>query len=265
MTLKNSASITVITVVYNDVANLDRTIKSVLEQTYPHVEYIIIDGGSTDGSVEVIRQYESKLAGWVSEKDKGIYDAMNKGLRMATGQWVNFMNSGDVFANNGVLEVLFGEAAAFYPNTVVVYGDVEADYGGFHRLVKASTTSKSTWRKLPFCHQSTFTALPAIQERGFDTNYRLAADFDFFYEQLKVNQGLSYYKPVPVAVISVNGVSDMQRLKVVREYENVVSKHRNGVSHRVYYYFYGLNLKIRLVIKRLLGKNMTNFIIRRSS
>ena len=95
--------ITVVTVVYNDVKHIEDTILSVVNQTYPNIEYIIIDGGSTDGTVDIIKKYADHIAYWVSEPDKGIYDAMNKGLKKATGEWVNFMNSGDCFAQSKTL------------------------------------------------------------------------------------------------------------------------------------------------------------------
>lgn len=89
--------ITVITVVLNGEGHLEETMQSVLNQTYPNVEYIIVDGGSTDGTLDIIRKYGDRIDYWVSEKDKGIYDAMNKGIKVALGSWINFMNGGTVF------------------------------------------------------------------------------------------------------------------------------------------------------------------------
>jgi glycosyltransferase involved in cell wall biosynthesis len=100
-------TISIITVVYNDVRNRERTIQSVLSQTFTNIEYIIIDGESTDGTIDVIKKYESKIDYICSEKDNGIYDAMNKGIRHASGKWLNFMNSGDIFVNENVLSNIF--------------------------------------------------------------------------------------------------------------------------------------------------------------
>ena len=85
--------ITVVTICYNAVDTIEETIKSVIEQTYPNIEYIVIDGGSKDGTVDIIKKYQDKISYWVSEPDRGIYDAMNKGTMKANGRWINFMNS----------------------------------------------------------------------------------------------------------------------------------------------------------------------------
>jgi glycosyltransferase involved in cell wall biosynthesis len=100
----NNPLISIITVVYNGVSTLEQTILIVINQTYKNIEYIIIDGGSIDGTVDIIKKYEDKLAYWVSEPDKGIYDAMNKGIDKATGEWINFMNAGDCFNFYNILE-----------------------------------------------------------------------------------------------------------------------------------------------------------------
>ena len=98
------SKVTVITVVFNDVFNIKKTIDSVLSQTYTNLEYIIIDGGSSDGTIELISEYEGKIDVIISEKDNGIYDAMNKGIKKSTGYWLNFMNCGDVFYDSDVVE-----------------------------------------------------------------------------------------------------------------------------------------------------------------
>ena len=119
--------ISVVTVCYNSVNTIEETMLSVLNQTYPDIEYIIIDGGSTDGTVDIIRKYAARLGYWISEPDKGIYDAMNKGIAAATGDYINFMNSGDMFASNDVLSS-FKNFVSDDPE--IVYGDVKLSYKG---------------------------------------------------------------------------------------------------------------------------------------
>ncbi len=113
--------VTIITVVFNDVFGIEKTILSVISQTFSNFEYIIIDGGSTDGTTEVIKKYESRLSYWISEKDYGIYDAMNKGIVQGNGKWVNFMNSGDTFYSNSVLENVFSNEPIF-KDKALIYG-----------------------------------------------------------------------------------------------------------------------------------------------
>ena len=99
--------VSIVTVVFNGEKYLEQTIQSVINQTYDNVEYIIIDGGSTDGTVDIIKNYEDRIDYWISEKDKGIYDAMNKGINLASGEWINFMNAGDIFYDEKVLNTIY--------------------------------------------------------------------------------------------------------------------------------------------------------------
>lgn len=119
--MKNNPLISVVTVSYNAVSTIEQTILSVINQTYPHIEYIIIDGGSTDGTVDIIKKYADKIAYWVSEPDKGIYDAMNKGIKVATGEWINFMNSGDCLYRNDTIEKILNKSSTTN-NVSIIYG-----------------------------------------------------------------------------------------------------------------------------------------------
>ena len=149
---RNNPLISVVTVSYNAVSVIEQTIFSVINQTYPNVEYIIIDGGSTDGTVDIIKKYADKITYWVSEPDKGIYDAMNKGIELATGEWINFMNAGDSFYSFSILELIFGQT--IFSNDII-YGDtlfLAPNLEYVRKTLPLDTIS----RCMPFGHQSTF-------------------------------------------------------------------------------------------------------------
>ena len=153
--------ISVVTVCFNSVSTLERTMLSVLNQTYPNIEYIIIDGGSTDGTVDIIKKYVDKLAYWVSEPDKGVYDAMNKGVLLATGDYTIFMNSGDRFYNNDVLAKF---SCVEFMDADLIYGPVYTEKKDGYYLWEADAVFLKTdnKRKLVFgaqgiCHQGLFS------------------------------------------------------------------------------------------------------------
>lgn len=176
----NQPKISVITVVRNDVSHIEQTMLSVLNQTYPNVEYIVIDGGSTDGTVDIIKKYAERISFWVSEPDGGIYPAMNKGLEHATGEWVNFMNSGDSFADCGVLNDIFGKegAVSSADNISLIGGNTVNFFADGHEEIHHAESADTIPHHLPFSHQASFTRREACK---FDTQYKYAADYALFY------------------------------------------------------------------------------------
>ena len=195
---------------------------SVLGQDYPDLEYIVIDGASTDGTQQIISKYQDRLAYWVSEPDRGIYDAMNKGVSHATGQWVNFMNAGDTFADPGVLADIFGhgigdEVLLIGGNTINFFADGREER---HLAESASVIPE----RLPFSHQASFVRRGVCQ---FDTDYRLAADYALFYRL--------YYKHGAGSIMAVDrdiaryrqeGSTTMQNPKMVKgEYLAIQAYH----------------------------------------
>lgn len=171
--------ITVVTVVYNGVATLEQTILSVINQTYDNVEYIIIDGASTDGTLDIIKKYENKIDYWQSEPDKGIYDAMNKGTGLSNGLWINFMNSGDLFFQNTTIESVFYENLAEYD---VVYGNVVNKWSVG---LEVKYPLEKMYPEMPFSHQSCFTKTQLVKKYKFNTDYKIAADREMFYRIIK--------------------------------------------------------------------------------
>jgi len=125
--------VTVVTVVLNEVKNLKKTIHSVLHQSYPNIEFIIIDGGSEKRTLDIIKQYENKIDYWQSEPDNGIFDAMNKGIALARREWINFLNCGDCFYRQDTVQTVFGRD---YKGADFIYGDSDFQGGDFSVLLK---------------------------------------------------------------------------------------------------------------------------------
>ena len=178
--------LTVITVVFNDKNHIEKTIKSVLNQTFKDIEYWIIDGASTDGTLEIIKKYDTQL-NYLSEPDRGIYDAMNKGLDRATGQYVLFLNSGDEFYDNKVLERVFSlpEADVYYGDSVIV--DEQGEVLGLRRL---RPPMRLTWKSLAKGMLVLHQAFIARRELcpHYDLKYKHTADFDWVIKVLKQSE-----------------------------------------------------------------------------
>ena len=167
--------ITIVTVVFNDVFGIENTIKSVLNQTYKKIEYIIIDGGSTDGTVEIINRYCDRISLFISEADNGIYDAMNKGILHSNGSWINFMNSGDFFYSSTVLDDIFSRGVDFNSNTVV-YG-YKFSQGKFYFPYSIDVVYSGI---IMGNHQSMFFNVNLCGKSFlmYNTFYRIYSDFD---------------------------------------------------------------------------------------
>lgn len=174
--------ISVVTVTYNCENVLERTIKSVIEQTYANVEYVIVDGNSKDATVDVIKKYEENITRWLSEPDNGIFDAMNKSLEYVTGDYVIFINAGDFFVNNHVISDVFDGKQ--YDDDLIC-GDfyVQNDLGYLLRKANPIYLFTPSPKELVFksqgiCHQSLFTKSSVLKEVKFDLRFPLGADYN---------------------------------------------------------------------------------------
>lgn len=192
----NQHLITIITVSFNAISTIEETILSVINQTYKNIEYIIIDGGSTDGTLDIIKKYESKIAKWISEPDKGIYDAMNKGIQLATGDWINFMNCGDSFYNIDTIKNVVNKLSTI-DNFDVVYGNSVINSGTTKYMVIPEKLECIT-NHLPFCHQCVFVKTFLAKEYPFNLNYRFVADYNFFYQIYHTNHKFRYFN-IPIS------------------------------------------------------------------
>ncbi len=193
--------VTVITVTFNARAALERTIRSVANQDYPRLEYIVIDGGSTDGTLETIKENEGNITQWVSESDQGIYDAMNKGVRMAHGEYCIFMNAGDTFVTPHTVSDFFSQ---LYAPADVAYGDIIKN-----GILKPALPPRNC-HKMYYCHQAVFTRTDCLRQYPFDTAHRYSADFKQS-KQLFLAGKKFVHIPLPVADFDTHGVSNVHR------------------------------------------------------
>lgn len=187
--------ITVITPVFNGQETIRSCIESVLTQSYPDKEYIIIDGGSTDNTVDILKTYKDRSVNWISEKDKGLYDAFNKGIMMATGDVVCFLCADDMYEHNNVLSKI-ADTFRIHPETDIVYGDIiyveKDDLSKIKRYWKSSPFKPGLFKKgwLPpntalFIRRSVF-----LQHGLFSLQYKMASDYEMqyrFFEKFRIN------------------------------------------------------------------------------
>ena len=187
---KKTPKLSIITVCYNNRNGLQKTIESVVNQTFTDYEYIIIDGGSTDGTIDVIKANEKYINCWVSEKDNGIYDAMNKGIKMAHGEYCYFLNSDDCIAAPNTLEKIF---AKLKPETDIIYGNLAIlKNEKLHNIAKFSKkiTPYSFYRhKVAIHHQASFIKRELFQKYGlYSEKAKLISDWLFFFETIIVHK-----------------------------------------------------------------------------
>lgn len=253
---QNRPLITVVTVVFNGKEFLEETIQSVIGQTYDNLEYIIIDGGSTDGTLDIIKKYEDKIDYWVSEQDKGIYDAMNKGIQIAKGEWINFMNAGDTFNSSDILVTVFN--CKKYDEDIL-YGDVHVRYPEFSRIQSAGHHCH-LWRGMQFCHQSIFVRSAIHKINLFNATNLIAADFQFYYESCRNNIKFKHIDHVISSVVT-GGISDSERVKTIGAWRDTVCATGCTLPIKLYYEFLKMNVITRNMLKQILPKKIINAII----
>jgi len=221
---ENKPFISIITVVYNGEEYLEQTIQSVINQTYDSVEYIVIDGSSTDGTIDIIKKYEDKIDYWVSEKDGGIYDAMNKGIDVATGAWINFMNAGDRFVNENILEKLFARLDMSYD---LLYGSSTVTKNKQNIVLQPKEFTKFNlyfWNTRVVCHQAMFVKKSVASK--YSTKYGLKGELNWYLDLVKK---IKNYKMVnfPIVFYALGGVGDVNyRLNTIESIRVVFSRNR---------------------------------------
>jgi len=196
--------ITIITVTYNADRYLSQTIESIISQTYKNIEYIIIDGGSTDDTLDIIKEYEDHISYWSSESDDGIYDAMNKGISQATGEYIAFINADDWLESDAVESVVDASRDA---DIGYIYGDLNQIRDD--KLIGVHIADIGRYKQnTPIGHQALFVKADILKKMPFDMRYRIMSDYDNMIRLIK--SGASHrYIPKPLANFRKEGFSDL--------------------------------------------------------
>jgi glycosyltransferase involved in cell wall biosynthesis len=252
----NIPLITVVTVVYNGEKDFEETVLSVIKQTYQNVEYIVIDGASTDNTFNIIKKHEDAIDYWISEPDRGIYDAMNKGIDLAKGDWINFMNSGDKFYDKNVLKTIFEENTNLDD---IIYGDVLL-VRRLGSVVQKAKPLDLISKQMIFSHQAAFVRLTLMREIKYDTTFKSSGDYNFFYQCYKNNRRFLY---VPCIIAASNDEYGVSRNYALVKHEDA---RIHGIEHtldwKIKYVSGCMTYNIKQIIKRILPKSIVDKIRR---
>jgi len=242
--------LSVITINYNNSSGLQKTLDSVVKQSFNNFEYIVIDGGSTDGSVALLKQYAGNIACWTSEKDNGIYDAMNKGIKRAKGNYIMFLNSGDYLINSDIL-LLFDKITGT-ENADIYYGDIEFENSKREKIIEKQAPVIDLYflERSSINHQASFIKTSLFSELGlYDTRYSMAADYAFYLKAYVdgkkyhyMNQVLVHY---PKDGISSNNF-DKYLLQMKEVWKNTMPSYVNDL--------YNENKKYKLLLQNIIMK-----------
>ena len=239
----------VITVCYNAQATLEDTIQSVIAQTYHHVEYIIVDGASKDRTLSIINRYRDRITTVVSEPDKGLYDAMNKGLRLATGDYVCFLNAGDSFHEDDTLQQMVHSLRELTELPDVLYGEtalVDAE-GPFVRMRRLQAPEHLTWHSfrqgMLVCHQAFFAKRTLAEP--YDLRYRFSADFDWCIRIMKKSKVLHNTHLTLIDYLE-EGMTTRNHKASLHERFRIMTKHYGWLSTVAHHAWF----VVRAVIKK---------------
>jgi glycosyltransferase involved in cell wall biosynthesis len=242
--IKETPLVSVITVCFNAEASLEKTLLSVLNQTYAPIQYIVIDGGSIDSTPEILKQYGAQLDVCLSEPDKGVYDAMNKGVKLAKGDWVIFLNAGDAFIDANVISRIF---TGYSDNASLIVGAVRLSNGDIF-YPKQMTRLRLSY-SMPFCHQGMFYRRSLFERHAFDIHYKSIADNEHLFRLFDDRVIVKYIDQV-VAYYDEPGISAQHFFQSWRDKFVVVVKHMPAF----------VPATLAVFVKALLGKIIKNLI-----
>jgi len=231
-TKASSPLVTVVTVVYNAESLIEETIQSVVGQSYEGIEYIVVDGMSTDNTLSIIKRYQGSITHCISEKDRGIYDAMNKAIDIASGKWINFMNAGDVFYSNNTISDIFAKDCL--NDASLIYGShYWKDFKGNKAHVAVNDLA-TMWQRIAFSHQSLFSRTSIMKKYKFNLAYDIVADYAFYFH-LYMHGYKFINADMPVSIVLANGFSDKNFMRRTIERWFVVSKYKDEPKVHQFY------------------------------
>ena len=248
----NMPLISIITVVFNGEKNLEETIKSIINQSYKNIEYIIIDGGSTDGTVDIIRNYEDKISYWISEKDKGIGEAFNKDKKKKKGDYLNFQGDGDGFITNDILERIFHDINT--KHDILISSRIQRIDANGKEMFTSKKIRKFNKRSLLFSmslpHQGLFTHSSYFDKYGvFDENYIYCMDYDHLLRAYKYFPKVTI-KDIIAARWRADGIGHSKTLEILEEYDK--SKRKNRVANKIVLVFIKYWILLKYYVKHYL-------------
>ncbi|MCU0285245.1 MAG: glycosyltransferase [Acidobacteria bacterium] len=261
--MKEKPIISIVTVVFNGAKYLEQAIQSVVSQDYQNIEYIVIDGGSTDGSVDIIRKYSDKIAYWVSEPDQGIFHAMNKGIKKATGDYIGILNADDWYEPGIIQKVAeMSEAKDEFERSVFYcdYYRYDEELNEIGKVKRCSTLEY--WKGMSVLHQSMFIGRGVYEQLGdYDLKYRLAADYDFLLRM--ADAGVEFEK---IDIHGVNfrrgGESTMRMRESIREASHINGQYFGYLSKKHFSFILNNHIpsvlgSLKLMSYKYLGRNKT--------
>jgi len=248
--------ISLVTVVLNKKSEFSQTFESIKKQNFKNFEYIVIDGKSTDGTLELIKENAPHITKWISEKDLGIYDAMNKAILLAKGKYLLFLNAGDCLYNHHTLNDLAPRLES--NNHPIIYGSVEFILNHKGKIFQPINL-KDAWKQMPFSHQGCLILTTFHKNNLYDLKYKMSADYNLIFNTilkhhlLKVDQIICTTTP--------GGVSDTKRFYSINDRLKVINQHSFSLYKNSYYLYLFVDNFLRQTIKMILPEKFTRYLV----
>lgn len=240
--------LSIITITYNAAITLERTLKSVKEQTYTDIEHLIIDGNSKDRTLELIQKYDNNKLKWISEPDNGLYDAMNKGIILSSGEYLCFLNAGDTFYATDTVEKIMKSANSFSQSPDIIYGEtaIVDNSGNFLYMRRLNAPETLNWKSfkkgMVVCHQAFIVRKELIKE--YDTSYRFSSDFDWCIRIMKKANNIYNSHEILINYLNEGVTTANKKASLIERYKIMV-KHYGHISTFLHHVWF----LVRLVYK----------------